>query len=620
MPRPASSVTIHEQRLKAHNQTNKQTMAEESTSRKITLREFKPESYKVWEMSTKATLKYNKLFDIVDGTETDPTPLDDDGTPLRPIPAVARDQVEKWKHNCERAREAIIRCLPDSELLKLDDVQDDVTAIWKRLRDEYGRPSNLEYVRASNDLTNLKKDEKTTINDHINKFEQLVYDVNYNKPSDTKNMEESVVNLKFLNTLMVDKASSDKWETFINAKGPQLETMSTQQLYAEVRVNAGRIKLVEPVPNEVKALQTEFQQSLQALTTRFDNFQRSNDGRNGKGGRGNNKGNSRNNGRNNGNDNRRKGKNNKNRRRYPYDTNKSCELHGRGHSTDECIVLKKRAREQQQSSSGNQHNQQRSGTYGDYQPSFNNRQFTANVTRLSVNNVQIACTNDPSAWIVDSAANAFITPFKERLHHYRRFKTEVQVKGFDGKPEMAVGSGSITLTDHRGNRQTLNDVVYVPECSEQILSLMKLRRLYGAGFAFTSLEEFEIPFPNGVFFPGKSVNDVLYIWESTSLVSNAVTTCSAFKRRKVVEINEHDVEGVEDGTNIQPIGEAAIGGRESTAPPSSVSPPPSSPPSTTSHYLVKQLYCLPNQLWHLRFGHASTTMLRKLRYINSSHD
>ena len=48
--------------------------------------------------------------------------------------------------------------------------------------------------------------------------------------------------------------------------------MSTQQLYAEVRVNAGRIKPVEPVPNEVKALQTEVQQSLQVLATRFDTF------------------------------------------------------------------------------------------------------------------------------------------------------------------------------------------------------------------------------------------------------------------------------------------------------------------------------------------------------------
>src|SRR5271155_5484808 len=214
-------------------------------------------------------------------------------------------------------------------------------------------------------------DEKTTINNHINKFEQLVHDVNYNKPSNTGNMEESVVNLKFLNTFMVDQASPDKWETFINVKGHQLETMSTQQLYAEVRVNAGRIKPVEPVPNEVKALKTEFQQSFQALSTRFDNFQRNNDSRsNGKGGRGSNKGNFRNNGRNNGNGNNsgRKGKNNKNRRRsYAYDTNKSCDLHGRGHSTEECITLKKQARERQSSTGRNQHNQQRN-TYGDYQP------------------------------------------------------------------------------------------------------------------------------------------------------------------------------------------------------------------------------------------------------------
>ena len=67
------------QNAQTNTQTNKQWQ-KKSTTRKITLREFKPESYKVWEMSTKATLKYNKLFDIVDGTETDPTPLDDDGT------------------------------------------------------------------------------------------------------------------------------------------------------------------------------------------------------------------------------------------------------------------------------------------------------------------------------------------------------------------------------------------------------------------------------------------------------------------------------------------------------------------------------------------------------------
>ena len=40
---------------------------------------------------------------------------------------------------------------------------------------------------------------------------------------------------------------------------------------------------------------------------------------------------------------------------------------------------------------------------------------------------------------------------------------------------------------------------------------MKLQRLYGTGFIFSSLEEFEIPFPNSVHFSEKSVNDVLYI-------------------------------------------------------------------------------------------------------------
>src|SRR5271170_3287994 len=106
---------------------------------------------------------------------------------------------------------------------------------------------------------------------------------------------------------MVNQASSDKWETFINAKGAQLKTMSTQKLYAEVRVNTGRIKHIEPVPNEVKALQTELQQSLQALATRFDSFQRNNyDGHsNGKGeGGSSNRGNFRNSDRNDGNDNR----------------------------------------------------------------------------------------------------------------------------------------------------------------------------------------------------------------------------------------------------------------------------------------------------------------------------
>jgi gag-polypeptide of LTR copia-type len=258
-------------------------------SKKISLRDFRPDAYKAWEMSSRATLKLNKLFDIVDGSDPDPTPRNDDGTVIRPIPARLQPRIDKWKHDHKRAREAIIRCLPNAEFLKLDNLQEDVTAIWNRLRNEYRRPSNLEYVRASNELSLLKKDEKMSINDHINRFEQLVYDVNYNKPSDTRNMDESVVNLKFLNTLMTNESTKEKWETFINAKGLQLKSMSTQQLHAEVRVNAAKIKSAETFliySDEVRALRStvDFQQIIQDLNSRIDKLQQ-NSGTNGNGNR-----------------------------------------------------------------------------------------------------------------------------------------------------------------------------------------------------------------------------------------------------------------------------------------------------------------------------------------------
>jgi len=80
-------------------------------------------------MSTKAMLKFYKLFDILDGSKLDPTPYDNDGSVLFPIPTAVRELVKKWKHDHEHAREAIIHCLPDSELLKLDGIQADATAI-----------------------------------------------------------------------------------------------------------------------------------------------------------------------------------------------------------------------------------------------------------------------------------------------------------------------------------------------------------------------------------------------------------------------------------------------------------------------------------------------------------
>ena len=584
-------------------------MAEQAASiKKITLRDFKPDEFKVWEVSTKATLKLHKLLGIVDGSDPDPTPRNPDGT-ARAIPPALRARVTKWENDHERAREAIIRCQPNSELLKLVDVQDDAPAIWRRLRDEYGRSSNLDYVRASNDLTLLKMDDKMSINDHINRFEQLVYDVNYNKPTATPNLAVSVVNLKFLNTLMTDKTSSEKWETFINAKGPQLEQMSTQQLYAEVRVNAARIKPADKPADtsEAKALTTELQQAIQALTTRFsDSSQRAN-GNKSKGGKGQNQW--QNQGQNqsqqgkHGGNRRRNQKHGNRRPRFPYEPDKYCKHHDiRGHSSEDCQMAKRQRRNQPANSNS-------TNFTSSYQPSFKKpRDFSVNTTRLIVNSTAAEAEHrDPHAWIVDSAANAYITPFKEMLYNYREFTNQVRVKGFAGKTDLARGTGTIMLTDHTGKGITLKDVVYVPESPDQILSLMKLRREQSADFWFTATETFKISFPYDVLFSGKSVNDILYIWTSSTpaICINAVVTRNASKRHISHDSRESN-DDVDDYDEMPEPDSQASQQRHIT---------PSAVPS-----IPNPLHCSPQDLWHLRFGHASSTILRKLRYIKSYFD
>ena len=80
-------------------------------------------------------------------------------------------RVIKWINNHEHAREIIIHCLLDIEFLKFKDVKENASEIWKYLHDKYDKLFNLEYIHVSNDLANLKKNDKMFINNHINHFE-----------------------------------------------------------------------------------------------------------------------------------------------------------------------------------------------------------------------------------------------------------------------------------------------------------------------------------------------------------------------------------------------------------------------------------------------------------------
>lgn len=82
---------------------------------------------------------------------------------------------------------------------------------------------------------------------------------------------------------------------------------------------------------------------------------------------------------------------------------------------------------------------------------------------------------DPHQWTVNSVANANLTLFKHRLHNYREFGTPGNVKGLGGKIVSAQGIGSVTLTGSNEMKYTVKDVLYVPQSTYNIISMMKLK-------------------------------------------------------------------------------------------------------------------------------------------------
>ena len=285
--------------------------------------------------------------------------------------------------------------------------------------------------------------------------------------------------------------------------------MSTSALFAEVRAIDSRNKPAQnPQSPEAKALSTNVANGNSIFNYedngyddrrgRRDNQRggyRSNQGRGGhRKGRGQKRGNF--------------GK----RTKPEFDPNKYCTRHERqGHDISNCWTA---AREREAANGDKEINDPSNQTESDrpYQPSFiHHYPLSAKVTRLIANFSELHIIQDPYDWIVDTAANAHITSFKNRLHDYIEYPQKIEVKGFDGKTEIAHGYGSLTLTDVADHKLILNNVVYVPDSPDQILSLMKFRREYNAEFYFTNLEEFVLTASNSVTFNDKSIDDILHI-------------------------------------------------------------------------------------------------------------
>ena len=144
---------------------------------------LKPSQYRLWADITKSTLRIHKVFDIVSGTSIDPTPAGiNSDDPLSPeylaLPANQRRTIEEWKYRHDLAREAIIKALKPEDHIKVCTMTY-VQQIWTRLYQEYGQIYDVKRAMAECDLHALIKSSTQTMQEHINKFEHLIAEVNF---------------------------------------------------------------------------------------------------------------------------------------------------------------------------------------------------------------------------------------------------------------------------------------------------------------------------------------------------------------------------------------------------------------------------------------------------------
>ena len=194
----------------------------------------------------------------------------------------------------------------------------------------------------------------------------------------------------------------------------------------------------------------------------------------------------------------------------------------------------------------------------------------------------------PNVWMLDSCCNACITPFKQRLQGYVEFDHDKFVVGFGGSTSVAKGTGSVTLVDEYGRRHDLDDVLYIPEAQFPIMPMMKVRR---QGFDVTFLGERScwLSVKSGGFsLQGTAIDDILYIRDYArgfTTQALAVETRRQNKRSlestndEVPDENENDEESLDRSCQRPHL--------------TRISNPT-------------------NVLWHLRFCHASSSVLAKL--------
>jgi len=504
----------------------------------ISLKKLKPESYRFWVSASSATLQVHNCWNIVLGQEPKPASSDENAV----ITPTLRKSISSWETRHSLAREALLNALEDAELVKVYQLQT-AKEIWDRLAEEYGSVSDLKYARAEATLRSLIKLPTTSMKSHIDHFTRLKEERDISAPENILPLDIAQTNLAFLASL------GDSWKLFHQAIGDSAQTMKTGELFAKVLAmddsnTTSQAAAAAAAP--AHALNTKYKSNNRHFTTK---------------------------------------KSFKSQSSKPYDKSTCFYCKQRGHTIDKCHKkiwadtqwLDRKKHDNNYNNSSKQPQSQLSQQALQQTPPSNIPYWKANTTRLISFNT-MSEKSDLNEWIVDTASNTHLTPFKSRLNNYHQFATAGIVEGLGSKQVSALGSGDAVLLDYSGNRFILHDVLYVPDHTASILSLNKLRH---AGMSFQFLEvdnmdgDFILSADTSFHLIGHAANDILYITDNLSFTSFISTR----KRRRDPSITQQHA------------------------------------PSSSQHD-----DSTPSNNWHLRLCHASTTRISKLQHILGDQD
>jgi gag-polypeptide of LTR copia-type len=211
---------------------------------------FKKGNYRTWADMAKSFFIQHKLFGIVIGTDANPAGnvlpqsydgeirlasgeiLDDSGDRDVPAPAWSDDTKAIWEWN--RKHTLVHGFLKGSlidEPAAYAKIIDCTTAndIWVTLAKEYGQSSNVMLRVLESTLNSLYKDDTTSMADHVDKYSQIIEQINYQLKADEKWSNERIIRT-FFGTL-----DGEKWGAYEDGLGDSINEMLPTDLYARIK-------------------------------------------------------------------------------------------------------------------------------------------------------------------------------------------------------------------------------------------------------------------------------------------------------------------------------------------------------------------------------------------------